>query len=103
MINNSSRTARVYQKDNHFGRHVCVGADGGSIHDLRSYQLNDVTHSLKTNHTPCGACTDLPGTPRPPHPRPRAPGGAGPPNGSASPGWCSAWPGRRGVSGLSKP
>ncbi|MFI0242883.1 peptidase inhibitor family I36 protein [Streptomyces sp. NPDC016845] len=25
IINNSSRTARVYQKDNYFGRHVCVG------------------------------------------------------------------------------
>ncbi|MFF1778549.1 peptidase inhibitor family I36 protein [Streptomyces virginiae] len=55
VINNSSRTARVYQKDNHFGRHVCVGADGGTIADLRSYQLNDTTHSLKNNTTPCGA------------------------------------------------
>ncbi|MFI6117353.1 peptidase inhibitor family I36 protein [Kitasatospora sp. NPDC051164] len=55
VINNSGRTARVYQKDNYFGRHVCVGSDGGSIHDLRSYQLNDVTHSLKINDTPCGA------------------------------------------------
>lgn len=55
VINNSSRTARVYQQDNYFGRHVCVGADGGAIADLRSYQLNDTTHSLKNNTTPCGA------------------------------------------------
>ena len=55
VINNSSRTARVYQKDNYFGRHVCVGHDGGTINDLRSYQLNDTTHSLKNNDTPCGA------------------------------------------------
>ncbi|MGW2543948.1 peptidase inhibitor family I36 protein [Kitasatospora sp. NPDC001574] len=55
VINNSGRTARVYQKDNYFGRHVCVGSEGGSIHDLRSYQLNDVTHSLRINNTPCGA------------------------------------------------
>ncbi|WP_329876074.1 peptidase inhibitor family I36 protein [Streptomyces sp. BE20] len=55
VINNSGRTARVYQKDNYFGRHVCVGRDGGTINDLRSYQLNDVTHSLKINDTVCGA------------------------------------------------
>ncbi len=55
IINNSSRTARVYQKDNYFGRHVCVGRDGGTISDLRSYQLNDTTHSLRNNDTPCGA------------------------------------------------
>ncbi|MEY2229365.1 peptidase inhibitor family I36 protein [Streptomyces sp. BF23-19] len=55
VINNSSRTARVYQQDNYFGWHVCVGADGGTIADLRSYQLNDTTHSLKNNTTPCGA------------------------------------------------
>ncbi len=55
IINNSSRTARVYQKDNYFGRHVCVGRDGGTINDLRSYQLNDTTHSLRNNDTPCGA------------------------------------------------
>ncbi|MFF4442594.1 peptidase inhibitor family I36 protein [Streptomyces sp. NPDC001621] len=55
VINNSSRTARVYQKDNYFGRHVCVGRDGGTISDLRSYQLNDTTHSLRNNDTPCGA------------------------------------------------
>jgi Peptidase inhibitor family I36 len=55
IVNNSSRTARVYQKDNYFGRHVCVGADGGSIGDLRSYQLNDTTHSLKNSTSPCGA------------------------------------------------
>ncbi|MEW1637567.1 peptidase inhibitor family I36 protein [Streptomyces sp. NPDC093801] len=55
VINNSNRTARVYQKDNYFGRHVCVGHDGGTINDLRSYQLNDTTHSLRNNDTPCGA------------------------------------------------
>ncbi|MFD4912676.1 peptidase inhibitor family I36 protein [Streptomyces virginiae] len=55
VINNSSRTARVYQRDNYFGRHVCVGADGGTIAGLRSYQLNDTTHSLKNNTTPCRA------------------------------------------------
>ncbi|WP_030989974.1 peptidase inhibitor family I36 protein [Streptomyces sp. NRRL WC-3744] len=55
VINNSSRTARVYQKDNYFGRHVCVGREGGTISDLRSYQLNDTTHSLRNNDTPCGA------------------------------------------------
>jgi hypothetical protein len=55
VINNSSRTARVYQRDNYFGRHVCVGREGGTIGDLRSYQLNDTTHSLRNNDTPCGA------------------------------------------------
>ncbi|MFJ3229203.1 peptidase inhibitor family I36 protein [Streptomyces sp. NPDC086783] len=55
VINNSSRTARVYQKDNYFGRHVCVGREGGALSDLRSYQLNDTTHSLHNNDTPCGA------------------------------------------------
>ncbi|MFI0242264.1 peptidase inhibitor family I36 protein [Streptomyces sp. NPDC016845] len=55
VINNSGRTARVYQKDNYFGRHVCVGREGGTIGDLRSYQLNDTTHSLHNNDTPCGA------------------------------------------------
>ncbi|MFD8263300.1 peptidase inhibitor family I36 protein [Streptomyces griseoluteus] len=55
IINNSGRTARVYQKDNYFGRHVCVGREGGTIGDLRSYQLNDTTHSLRNNDTPCGA------------------------------------------------
>ncbi|MFF9607570.1 peptidase inhibitor family I36 protein [Streptomyces sp. NPDC014684] len=55
VINNSSRTARVYQKDNYFGRHVCVSREGGTISDLRSYQLNDTTHSLRNNDTPCGA------------------------------------------------
>ncbi|MBI0313696.1 peptidase inhibitor family I36 protein [Streptomyces javensis] len=54
VINNSGRTARVYQKDNFHGRRVCVGRNGGSIHDLRSYQLNDSTHSLKNNNTACG-------------------------------------------------
>ncbi|MFI0243144.1 peptidase inhibitor family I36 protein [Streptomyces sp. NPDC016845] len=55
IINNSGRTARVYQKDNYFGRHVCVGREGGALGDLRSYQLNDTTHSLRNNDTPCGA------------------------------------------------
>nr|WSX75763.1 peptidase inhibitor family I36 protein [Streptomyces sp. NBC_00899] len=55
IINNSSRTARIYQKDNYTGRHVCVGRDGGTIGDLRSYQLNDTTHSLRNNDTLCGA------------------------------------------------
>ncbi|MFE0349499.1 peptidase inhibitor family I36 protein [Streptomyces griseoluteus] len=55
IINNSSRTARVYQKDNYFVRHVCIGREGGTIGDLRSYQLNDTTHSLRNNDTPCGA------------------------------------------------
>ncbi|MFJ8097511.1 peptidase inhibitor family I36 protein [Streptomyces griseofuscus] len=50
VINNSSRTARIYQKDNYFGRHVCVGREGGTIGDLRSYQLNDTTHSLQQRH-----------------------------------------------------
>ncbi|MFE9497064.1 peptidase inhibitor family I36 protein [Streptomyces collinus] len=55
VLNNSSRTARIYQKDNYFGRHVCVRREGGTISDLRSYQLNDTTHSLRNNDTPCGA------------------------------------------------
>ncbi|MER6430493.1 peptidase inhibitor family I36 protein [Streptomyces sp900105245] len=55
VVNNSSRTARVYQKDNCLGRHVCVGRDGGTVSDLRSYRLNDTTHSLRNNDTPCGA------------------------------------------------
>ncbi|MER6434118.1 peptidase inhibitor family I36 protein [Streptomyces sp900105245] len=55
IINNSNRTARIYQKDNYFGRHACVGREGGTIGDLRSYQLNDTTHSLRNNDTPCGA------------------------------------------------
>ncbi|MFJ1930364.1 MULTISPECIES: peptidase inhibitor family I36 protein [unclassified Streptomyces] len=55
IINNSGRTARVYQKDNYFGRHVCVGREGGTIGDLRSYGFNDSTHSLRNNDTPCGA------------------------------------------------
>ncbi|WP_307179742.1 peptidase inhibitor family I36 protein [Streptomyces africanus] len=41
--NNSDRTARVYEKRNHSGRHVCVTRSGGSIHDLRGYNLNDQT------------------------------------------------------------
>ncbi|MFB9399800.1 hypothetical protein ACFFVH_28280, partial [Streptomyces echinatus] len=42
-------------KDNYVGRNVCVGREGGTIGDLRSYQLNDTTHSLRNNDTPCGA------------------------------------------------
>lgn len=55
VINNSSKTARVYQKKNYSGRRVCVGRNGGSIHDLRSYQLNDQTRSLKNNEKSCGS------------------------------------------------
>ncbi|MFB8084975.1 peptidase inhibitor family I36 protein [Streptomyces sp. NPDC055992] len=55
VINNSGRTARVYAKDNYTGSHVCVGREGGTIADLRSYGMNDTTHSLKNNDTPCGA------------------------------------------------
>ncbi|MER7309958.1 peptidase inhibitor family I36 protein [Streptomyces griseoluteus] len=55
LINNSNRTAHIYQKDNYFGRHVCVGREGSTIGDLRSYQLNDTTHSLRNNDAPCGA------------------------------------------------
>ncbi|WP_406465085.1 peptidase inhibitor family I36 protein [Streptomyces sp. NBC_01622] len=54
VINNSDRAVQVWQKDNYHGRRVCVGADGGSIQDLRSYGLNDQTHSLRfKNH--CGS------------------------------------------------
>jgi hypothetical protein len=52
--NNSDRTARVYEKRNHSGRHVCVTRSGGSIHDLRGYNLNDQTRSLKINRNDCG-------------------------------------------------
>jgi uncharacterized protein YoxC len=41
--NNSDRTARAYKKRNHSGRHVCVTRSGGSIHDLRGYNVNDQT------------------------------------------------------------
>ncbi|MGW1404125.1 peptidase inhibitor family I36 protein [Streptomyces sp. NPDC002405] len=41
--NNSDRTARVYEKRNYSGRWVCVTRSGGSIHDLRGYNLNDQT------------------------------------------------------------
>jgi hypothetical protein len=59
IINNSDRTARIYQKDNYFGRHVCVGSAGGTIGDLRSYQLNDTTHSLMALFTSSGSGTDF--------------------------------------------
>jgi hypothetical protein len=52
--NNSDRTARVYEKRNHSGRWVCITRSGGSIHDLRSYNLNDQTRSLKINRNDCG-------------------------------------------------
>lgn len=52
--NNSGKTARVYEKRNHHGRWVCVTRSGGSIHDLRSYNLNDQTRSLKINNNDCG-------------------------------------------------
>ncbi|MFE2520970.1 peptidase inhibitor family I36 protein [Streptomyces mirabilis] len=52
--NNSGRTARVYEKRNYAGRWVCVTKSGGSIHDLRGYNLNDQTRSLKINRNDCG-------------------------------------------------
>jgi hypothetical protein len=52
--NNSDRTARVYEKRNHAGRWVCVTRSGGSVHDLRGYNLNDQTRSLKINSNDCG-------------------------------------------------
>ncbi|MFB7076444.1 peptidase inhibitor family I36 protein [Streptomyces sp. NPDC056308] len=52
--NNSDRTARVYEKRNYSGRWVCVTRSGGSIHDLRGYNLNDQTRSLKVNRNDCG-------------------------------------------------
>ncbi|MGW3956234.1 peptidase inhibitor family I36 protein [Streptomyces sp. NPDC004752] len=52
--NNSDRTARVYEKRNYAGRWVCVTRSGGSIHDLRGYNLNDQTRSLKINRNGCG-------------------------------------------------
>ncbi|MDN3267035.1 peptidase inhibitor family I36 protein [Streptomyces sp. MA15] len=52
--NNSDRTARVYEKRNHAGRWVCVTRSGGSIHNLRGYNLNDQTHSLEINSNDCG-------------------------------------------------
>jgi hypothetical protein len=52
--NNSDRTARVYEKRNHSGRHVCITRSGGSIHDLRGYNLNDQTRSVKINRNDCG-------------------------------------------------
>ncbi|WP_257231494.1 peptidase inhibitor family I36 protein [Streptomyces sp. Rer75] len=52
--NNSDRTARVYEKRNYSGRWVCVTKSGGSIHDLRGYNLNDQTRSLRINRNDCG-------------------------------------------------
>ncbi|WP_405807810.1 peptidase inhibitor family I36 protein [Streptomyces sp. NBC_01187] len=51
--NNSERTARVYEKRNFAGRWVCVTKSGGSIHDLRGYNLNDQTRSLRINRNDC--------------------------------------------------
>lgn len=52
--NNSGRTARVYEKHGYSGRWVCVTKGGGSIHDLRGYNLNDQTRSLRINRNDCG-------------------------------------------------
>ncbi|MBT2415810.1 peptidase inhibitor family I36 protein [Streptomyces sp. ISL-12] len=52
--NNSDRTARVYERRDYAGRWVCVTRSGGSIHDLRGYNLNDQTRSLKINRNNCG-------------------------------------------------
>jgi hypothetical protein len=52
--NNSDRTARVYEKRSHSGRHLCVTRSDGSIHDLRGYILNDQTRSPKINRNDCG-------------------------------------------------
>ncbi|MGN9821509.1 peptidase inhibitor family I36 protein [Streptomyces sp. SD11] len=52
--NNSGRTARVYEKRDYAGRWVCVTKSGGSIHDLRGYNLNDTTRSLRINNNDCG-------------------------------------------------
>jgi hypothetical protein len=52
--NNSNKTARVYEKRNFGGRWVCVTRSGGSIHDLRGYNLNDQTRSLRINSNDCG-------------------------------------------------
>ncbi|MGV9852997.1 peptidase inhibitor family I36 protein [Streptomyces sp. NPDC003442] len=52
--NNSDRTARVYEKRNFAGRWVCVTKSGGSIHDLRGYNLNDQARSLRINRNDCG-------------------------------------------------
>ncbi|MFF9811605.1 peptidase inhibitor family I36 protein [Streptomyces coeruleorubidus] len=63
--NNSDRTARVYEKRNHSGRHVCVTRSGGSLHDLRGYNLNDQTRSLKINRNDCGCPSPTPPSRRP--------------------------------------
>ncbi|MHC3455706.1 peptidase inhibitor family I36 protein [Streptomyces prasinus] len=52
--NNSDRTARVYEKRSYSGRWACVTRSGGSIHDLRGYNLNDQTRSLRINRNDCG-------------------------------------------------
>jgi hypothetical protein len=73
--NNSDRTARVYEKRNHSGRHVCVTRSGGSIHDLRGYNLNDQTRSLKINRNDCGCPSPTPPSRRPIRPQQSAPPG----------------------------
>lgn len=52
--NNSDRTARIYEKRDFAGRWVCVTKSGGSIRDLRGYNLNDQTRSLRINRNDCG-------------------------------------------------
>ncbi|MEV4637666.1 peptidase inhibitor family I36 protein [Actinoplanes sp. NPDC049548] len=51
VINNSTRTARIYVSNGYSGRHVCVRS---AIADLRSYDMNDRTRSLKINNDACG-------------------------------------------------
>ncbi|CAM5649543.1 peptidase inhibitor family I36 protein [Streptomyces purpurascens] len=53
--NNSDRTALVYEKRNHSGRHGCFTRSGGSIHDLCGYDLNDQTRSRKITATTAAA------------------------------------------------
>jgi hypothetical protein len=54
ILNNSDRTARVYEKRNHSGLHVRITRSSGSIHDLRGHNLNDQPRSLKINRNDCG-------------------------------------------------
>jgi hypothetical protein len=63
----------VYEKRNHSGRHVCITRSGGSIHDLRGYNLNDKTRSLKINRNDCG-CPSPTQPPRQPFVRNSQPG-----------------------------
>ncbi|MFF0727934.1 peptidase inhibitor family I36 protein [Streptomyces sp. NPDC004134] len=52
--NNSDRTARVYEKRDYSGPWVCVTRSGGSVHDLRSYNLSDQTRSLRIDNNDRG-------------------------------------------------